>query len=335
VSESTALPPARAVISTAHVPGRDRFDFWRDTLGQMSMPFVARRRPPSTFTGTLQASSFGATRTIYTENATVDVERTPALIRRSDPETYFMIVNFLGRQQLCQDRQVAVIGPGDMVLLHSSQALESFADPRVDRQQACVVAIEWDALPIPGRQLRRLVGVHLPGDDGLGALTSRYLYTLSSSDDIDASDAIRLSSVTADLLAVMLARRLRAGAALSPQTRDAVLFARVRSFILARLGDAALTPEAIAAAHHISLRTLHRVFQANGVSVASWIRQLRLERCRADLADPALRAVPVQSTAARWGFTDPSSFSRAFKAAYGLGPAAYRAHRTSDSNGTA
>ena len=52
--------------------------------------------------------------------------------------------------------------------------------------------------------------------------------------------------------------------------------------------------------------------------MASYIRDLRLARCRRDLADPALRNQPVQAIAARWGFSDKAHFSRVFRAAHGV-----------------
>ena len=58
--------------------------------------------------------------------------------------------------------------------------------------------------------------------------------------------------------------------------------------------------------------------------MASYIRDLRLARCRRDLTDPALRNQPVQTVAARWGFPDKAHFSRAFRAAYGTTPQEHR-----------
>ena len=80
----------------------------------------------------------------------------------------------------------------------------------------------------------------------------------------------------------------------------------------------------IAAAHHISLRSLHQLFHDEGLTVAGWIRRRRLECCRRDLSDPALAARPVAAIAARWGFSSAGDFSRAFRAAHGLPPAEYR-----------
>jgi len=110
----------------------------------------------------------------------------------------------------------------------------------------------------------------------------------------------------------------------TPESRRHALLTTVQAFIQQNLGDSGLTPAAIAAAHHISLRSLHQLFHDEGLTVAGWIRQRRLERCRRDLADPALAARPVAAIAARWGYPSAAEFSRAFRAAHGVPPAEYR-----------
>jgi AraC-like DNA-binding protein len=74
----------------------------------------------------------------------------------------------------------------------------------------------------------------------------------------------------------------------------------------------------------MSLRSLHQLFHNQGLTVAGYIRQRRLERCRRDLTDPALAARPVAAIAATWGFTSAADFSRAFRTAHGMPPAEYR-----------
>ncbi|MFE4047964.1 helix-turn-helix domain-containing protein [Streptomyces sp. YIM B13518] len=80
----------------------------------------------------------------------------------------------------------------------------------------------------------------------------------------------------------------------------------------------------MAAAHQISTRSLYKLFQEEGLTVAAWVRERRLENCRRALADPALNSRPVHAIAARWGFADSAHFSRAFRAAYGMPPKEYR-----------
>ncbi|MEU8352550.1 helix-turn-helix transcriptional regulator, partial [Streptomyces sp. NPDC048845] len=83
---------------------------------------------------------------------------------------------------------------------------------------------------------------------------------------------------------------------------------------------------AVAAAHHISLSYLHRLFaqRAHGETVAATIRSRRLEHARRDLENPALRTTPLYAIAARWGLPRAGEFSRAFKSAYGISPGEYR-----------
>src|SRR5260370_34573155 len=82
----------------------------------------------------------------------------------------------------------------------------------------------------------------------------------------------------------------------------------------------------VAAAHHISERHLYNILGASGITLADWIRKQRLERCRNDIAASASHATPIASIARRWGFTDPSSFTRMFKNAYGMSPPESRPH---------
>jgi AraC-like DNA-binding protein len=79
--------------------------------------------------------------------------------------------------------------------------------------------------------------------------------------------------------------------------------------------------------HFISVRRLHKLFADEGLTVSAWIRDRRLERCRRDLADPALAGETVASIAWSWGFRNPGHFSRVYRAAYGCAPSAGRTVR--------
>jgi AraC-like DNA-binding protein len=110
----------------------------------------------------------------------------------------------------------------------------------------------------------------------------------------------------------------------TPESRKHALLTTIQGFIQQHLGDPGLSPGMIAAAHHISLRSLHQLFRDEGLTVGGWIRRRRLERCRRDLSDPLLAARPIAAIAAAWGFSSASDFSRAFRAVHGLPPAEFR-----------
>lgn len=128
----------------------------------------------------------------------------------------------------------------------------------------------------------------------------------------------------ADLVSIALAERIDEPDLIPVESRVRVLVLGVHAFIEQHLGNVDLGPATVAAFHHVSLRHLHRLFGTDGATVAAWIRRRRLERCRADLADPTLRGRPVTAVAARWGLADPAHFSRLFRRTYGMSPTEYR-----------
>jgi AraC-like DNA-binding protein len=66
------------------------------------------------------------------------------------------------------------------------------------------------------------------------------------------------------------------------------------------------------------------LFHDEGLTVAGWIRQRRLDRCRRDLTDAVLASRSVASIAARWAFCNPAEFSPTFRAAHGMTPTEFR-----------
>lgn len=103
-----------------------------------------------------------------------------------------------------------------------------------------------------------------------------------------------------------------------------------------QLADAGLSPAALAAQLHVSVRTLHRAFAASGQTAAGYIRRRRLEQARTDLDAPPRHRPGVTEVAARYHFADSSHFARLFKAQYGQAPAEFaRTARGQGDAGTA
>lgn len=134
----------------------------------------------------------------------------------------------------------------------------------------------------------------------------------------------RVGTAALDLLTVALAGRLDRHRQVPDDVSKRALVLRVHAFVEDQLADPELTPRTVAAAHHVSLRSLYKLFEGEPTSVAGLIRQRRLERCRRDLLNPSLGDVPVSAIAARRGLTNAAHFSRAFRATYGASPVEYR-----------
>ncbi len=161
--------------------------------------------------------------------------------------------------------------------------------------------------------------------EGFGALLAQFLWQLTANTSAyRAADGPRLARVVVDLVAALFAQALDTDVRLDPEAERRTLTLRIQGFIRQQLHDPELTPGTIAAAHHISLSHLHRLFQERGITVAGWLRGERLEQCRRDLADPLMVTTPIHAIAGRWGFTHVAHFSRAFRRAYDTTPREYR-----------
>jgi AraC-like DNA-binding protein len=250
--------------------------------------------------------------------------RTPDLIgRAANPEQLKIHVMVRGHALWAQGDRQATLAPGDFTLVDMSRPCR-IAD-RDEVHECVAVKFPRAALPLRDDDLARVTAIRISGRDGLGAsIASLARHLARHLQGYGPTDGARLATALLDLLIVALAERLDRRAAIAPDTRRRALLASVQSFIDRRLADPELSPSKIAAANHISLRYLHKLFETQETTVARWVRQRRLERCRRDLLDPALGHWSVSAIGARWGLMNATHFSRAFRAAYGMPPTAYR-----------
>jgi AraC-like DNA-binding protein len=132
-----------------------------------------------------------------------------------------------------------------------------------------------------------------------------------------------LASATIDLTRAQLATALGSGRAMDDVVAETLL-TQVRSYVRQHLTEPGLDAEQVAGAHAISVRQLYRLCSAAQFSLEQWIIHQRLEGARGELSDPGGRERSIAMVARRWGFTDPSYFSRRFRRAFGLTPRDWR-----------
>ena len=87
-------------------------------------------------------------------------------------------------------------------------------------------------------------------------------------------------------------------------------------------GNPQLTASSIAIAIGCSRAHLYRAFATQGLTVADVLREIRLKKAQSLLQDRRPRS--LGQIAAQSGFADQSSFSRAFRAAFGITPRQWR-----------
>jgi AraC-like DNA-binding protein len=106
----------------------------------------------------------------------------------------------------------------------------------------------------------------------------------------------------------------------APASSRLALAARLTTYVDAHHTDARLTPETLARAHHVSLRSAQAVLAEAGQTPAGVIRSKRLEHARRLLqAGERVDQVTYLS-----GFSDVGTFTRAFKREAGETPSSFR-----------
>jgi len=111
--------------------------------------------------------------------------------------------------------------------------------------------------------------------------------------------------------------------AIATRRRDAV------EYIKEHLADPALSADRIADALFISRRRLYQLFD-DGDGVSGRIRQLRIDRARELLGDPAHAVKGIGEISRQCGFANAAHFSRTFRKAVGETPRDYRDHVLKD-----
>lgn len=106
----------------------------------------------------------------------------------------------------------------------------------------------------------------------------------------------------------------------SAAVSDAMLCA-VKRWIDAHLLDGQITSGRAAEEHGISIRSLHRLFQAEGQSFGAVVRSKRLSRALEDLGASNLS---VTNLASKWGYADTPHFCRELQRTQGVTPSDYR-----------
>lgn len=308
-----------AELRSMDVPRAERFGWFCDQLMQELAPTHIVSGHRDDFRATTAALELGPVNVSILSFPPLVSARTPQLIRQSDPELWELGFMARGVMVVDQERSQVRVGAGDLLLYDTSRPVEMQV---TESGHLTILHLPKSAVPLPDYSVRDLLSRRLPVD-GSGALLAGFLQGLAGG-QWSGLEAERLGSAAVQLASAFLGGLADREGFLSQETRQSMLLRQVKAFIAAHLAEPNLGPQLIAGAHFISVRYLHHLFRAEKQTVSAYIRKKRLERCRTDLAQSCRAEFPVEAIGARWGFADATSFSRAFKAAFGMPPGEYR-----------
>lgn len=315
------------VFRSDDLPPEERLARFDEFQINSTHPMRVASEEPEKFHATARALDLGSVNLVELTCSSADVWRTSRQIREYDPELYSFVFPLRGRLGVVQADREATLTGQDFAWYDSGHPLDVHIAAEEETATLVRVQLPRTLLPLPERQVDRILALPMSGRTGMGALLTQFLTNMTAgSASYRPADVSRLSGVTVDLMSATIAHHLDAEDDVAPESRRRALFLRIGTFVQRHLHDPQMSPRSIAAAHHISVRYLHRIFNDHDTTVSAWIRGQRLERARRDLTDPSMGVVPIHRIATRWGFTDHASFTRAFRAAYDLPPKDYREH---------
>src|SRR3984885_4110505 len=272
------------VARTLDLPSGQRFEYWKHVLTSTFVPLeVWCPGGDGDFSGRLRGCELGDLRFIEVCAEAHTAHRTSRLVKAAPAGCYKIGLQLRGSSVLIQDGREATLAPGDFTFYDTDRPYTlAFSDPH----RMLVLVFPRDMIGLPQPRLAALTATRFPGQAGgiaslIGPFLGQVADLLDEVQDRGAGTGLRLAGNVVDLLGTVLAERLE----FVPEEigiAHRALMLQITAFIEEHLGEADLAPTQIAAAHHISLRQLHKLFHATGTTVAGWIRQRRLEHCGHD-----------------------------------------------------
>jgi len=300
-------------------PG-DSFETWHHATCRNYSTTQSRGVPDKHFRASVRVRPFGpvALSEIASELAQGDrltVTRAPADIRRDPRDDFLLWIARRGTTCIEQDGRVAVLGPGDLALHDQARP---FSLTFASMSSAIMVVMPRAYLTVRLPLAERLVAQRIARDMPLARLSATLARQVARSpENLPDATADRLCDAALDIWSTLLDSALD-GAAVLPSARTTAGTRRlheVKRYMLDRLDDPELDIVTIATAHHVSTRTLIRLFAAEGVTPMRWLLAQRLRAAHDALANGTAHSVTDAALAC--GFSDLSHFSRCFRAAYG------------------
>ena len=307
--------------STAHLPAREKFDFWNEVICRTVVDLDCRplERPHFEATiGGFDAPGLG----VYDIHTKAHlVYRDKAQIARLDSDA--LVINYVteGRLQSEQDGRRVELAAGDAAVSDAERPYFL----AFDRPLGCIsVKVSKGDLLRHGFGIDRVTATSLNERSTLHPLVLSYMRQLiKNAPKLSPASGAKAAGVLRELVAASVQEVIDQS---SPRLSEhrVVALVRVKAFIEEHLHEPELDPAAVARGVHLSVRYINQLFATEDLATGRYIWQRRLDRVAARLANPGCTATTISAIALEAGFNNLSHFSRAFRQRFGTSAIDYR-----------
>ncbi|MDH6260412.1 helix-turn-helix domain-containing protein [Bradyrhizobium sp. BR13661] len=311
----------QTVFSTDQVHARERFDYWHSVACKRIVEHDTVPADRLNFGASIEVGGLGNLELVQFQNSPMRVRHTPAHSARTRSDELFVCYQVSGSVFMAQNASEVTLSAGTLTLI---DPLLPYECRFLDGSKTLVVKVPRLELRARFGRNRELVARLVRPvrvDDSLTLTLTAMLPSLAAKMAPVTEEMVGNHAV--DLIALSIARTLDGTVCVS--SSKAILLARIRAAIEARLTDSKLHVQDVADAVGISVRYANELLSAQDTSIKQLALTRRLARCRYALEDPDQAHRTVSEIAYGWGFSDLTHFGRKFKAAYGVTPSEYQA----------
>lgn len=316
-SDPAGLPGL--ILPFGQTSGEAAFQQWSETVATV-YDLDATHDDINNFQFGFSAWHFGSLVLGVSETDKIKFWRSPQTVARSGIDHYLIQVYEQGSFGSNVEGKDMLVETGDVWIVDLSRSVRNDQASFRSTNLAIPRSMLAPLLPDPDA----LHGLKLSGSSATGGLLSRYLSDLSKqAKTMTPEEAVSVAQSTVHLIAGCVGPTVEA-AGLAREGLGAALLSNMKPCIERELANPALGPEYLCKKFAVSRATLYRLFKPyDGVN--SYVRQRRLARCFHEIAAPRNALRRISDIADQWGFTNETSFSHAFRQAFGISPRDARA----------
>jgi AraC-like DNA-binding protein len=247
--------------------------------------------------------------------------RQDGIVRTADAsDDIFLGINVRGRSLAKQNGREIEFGDGDAIFLSSAEGSFEIMRP---------AAVEFVGIRVP----RAAVAPLIHSFDGRMRCVPRQTAVLSLLTDYATAvpsllaEPVAKSAIIANHLSDLIAFSVELNQPTESELNRSVRAARLQSIksdILARLRDSALTIATIARHQRVTSRYIHKLFADEGMTFTHYVLRQRLDNAYRLLRDQRCAHRSITSIAYDVGFNDLSYFNRAFRRQFQVTPSDIR-----------